>query len=608
MKKFLRKDLFFILIIVIFSSLFRIIIAKELYKTEYPHILRTSDSYFYYLRAKDIAFGDFLNKKIFISWPLYAFFLGFLLKIFSDNIGFVYLIQTILGISNCIFIYLIGKKFFPKAVAFIAAILCICYSIFIFYETLLIYTTLALFLNSLLLLYLFKLQNQPTKFRFFIAGIFSGICMLAQGGIFLFSLISIILLLIKNKFDIFKAFRFYFVFIVGILCIGLFVMILNYSIDKDIIFSTRNLGINFYIGNNAGANGLFKLPNFIGSNQEAIYRDSKIIARKILGKDLKDSEVSKFWIKNALAFITKYPAKYFILILKKIKYIFSTYEYFCDPEIDLFFANTKTTKILFKDLSFILPLALFGLLLYFKDTKKLYFLYAFIFSISLGLVLFFVSTKNRIPLVPILNIFAAASIYKIYQTLEQKRYNLFFLLLLIIFSFIIFMNKERFFYKKTFIKPVTYYLGKAIIYNNNGNYNKMQEVLLVAEKIEPDNPTVLFSLGTAFFYLNNLNMAEKYFIKALEVYPFYLDAYYNLGFIYNLERQYKKAKVVLKKLIELEPDDFVAHFELGKIYEASGEFDLALVEYKNALLKINRWRKKEIEIIKEKINSVTKKF
>ncbi|MCM8820043.1 MAG: tetratricopeptide repeat protein, partial [Candidatus Omnitrophica bacterium] len=286
----------------------------------------------------------------------------------------------------------------------------------------------------------------------------------------------------------------------------------------------------------------------------------------------------------------------------------STYEYFCDPEIDLFFASIKNVKILFKDLAFIMPLALFGIFLYFKDIKKLYFLYAFIFSVSIGLILFFISTKNRIPLVPILNIFAAASIYKIYQLAKQKRYDLFFLCLLIIFSFIIFMNKDRFFYKKTFFKPITYYLGKATVYNNSGDYNKMQEVLQVAEKIEPHNPTVLFSLGATFFYLGNLNMAEKYFIKAIKNYPFYLDAYYNLGFIYNLKGRHKEAKIVLKKLIELEPDDFVAHFELGKTYEATGEFNLALLEYKKALLTINRWRKKEIEIIKEKINSIEKKF
>ncbi|RLC75191.1 MAG: hypothetical protein DRI61_15310, partial [Chloroflexi bacterium] len=65
--------------------------------------------------------------------------------------------------------------------------------------------------------------------------------------------------------------------------------------------------------------------------------------------------------------------------------------------------------------------------------------------------------------------------------------------------------------------------------------------------------------------------------KVLEGYPYYINAFLNLGVAYSEIGDLGKATAVYKKLIEIKPDYSKAHNNLGMLYLRKGMYDLALL-------------------------------
>ncbi|QEC53238.1 tetratricopeptide repeat protein [Anseongella ginsenosidimutans] len=69
-------------------------------------------------------------------------------------------------------------------------------------------------------------------------------------------------------------------------------------------------------------------------------------------------------------------------------------------------------------------------------------------------------------------------------------------------------------------------------YLKNGNPADAIEMLESVIKFDPTNPTIWFSLGVAQLKAGTIGEAEDAFKKAVELKPDYYDAFYNLGLIY----------------------------------------------------------------------------
>jgi protein O-GlcNAc transferase len=87
--------------------------------------------------------------------------------------------------------------------------------------------------------------------------------------------------------------------------------------------------------------------------------------------------------------------------------------------------------------------------------------------------------------------------------------------------------------------------------------------LRVAEKLQPDSAEVKFGLGS--FYLlapslagGDLEKAEEYFKKAIEIDPFFADAYVRLGQLYKIKGDNVRYNEYLKKALEIDPQNELA--------------------------------------------------
>ncbi|MBW2554707.1 MAG: tetratricopeptide repeat protein, partial [Deltaproteobacteria bacterium] len=79
------------------------------------------------------------------------------------------------------------------------------------------------------------------------------------------------------------------------------------------------------------------------------------------------------------------------------------------------------------------------------------------------------------------------------------------------------------------------------------------------------------------------NVAIRFFKKAIEIDPNYLESYINIGLLYNKEGDTKKAISYYEKAIAVDPDFTKAHYNLGVVYVKKGKLDKAISEFKRCI-------------------------
>ncbi len=511
-------------------------------------MLPYSDSYSYFLWAKDIASGDF-GAKAFMKWPLYAYFLALMLKLFKGNSVAVYFFQFLLGAANCVLVYFIGKKIFNLRTGVVAGLLCACSGLLVFYDSLLMYVSLSLFLNSLLFLFILRVEDKPDNNKLFWLGIFLGICLITQASIGLFGVLAVIWILKSQKAGTGGSLSKFTVFIFGLAVIVGGVTLRNYLVEKDFVLVAGNVGFNFYSGNNSKANGTFYCPPNISLNQEDMFRDSAIIARAKTGRDLKTSGVSGYWLSESLDFIRRQPGKWLGLLSRKINYVFSSKEFMHDLEFSFLEEKARAFKVMLMDLRFILPLSLLGAFLGIRKFRQAKFLYLFLAAAALSITIFFVTSRYRVVMVPFFLIFAAYGLTGIWDSLRDKRYTLALLFCSVVYTSFILIDGNRSAIERNMEIPeydspaYSYLLNRALVYEIKNDYQNALNELELALKLEPDNYRGIFQQGVVYSRLNVFGHAGEKFKEVIKLNSLCSDAYYNLGLFITGRGRLKKQKL-----------------------------------------------------------------
>lgn len=601
-----KREFFFILILVLLAVFGRAYYFKDYIHTDIYPVLQDSDGHSYSIWARDIASGRFLGQKAFMKWPLYAYFLGLLFKLSGNSAPFVYAIQFLLGVMNCLLVYSVAKKFFNEIVGFIAGLLYVSYGLFIFYEGLFIYTTLSLFLNFLFFLFVLRVQNNPSNNKLLAAGALWGICAVTQAGIILFGPLAIIWIFWQRALGLKKFLCGLAIFFIGFACITGTVAAANYFAEKDRVFMVGNLGLNFYLGNNPEANGITYYPTEFTPTQEGVFKDAGIIARASLGKDLKTSEISDFWLKKSISFIKSAPGAYARLLLRKVFYLFYPKEPMHDQEYQHIAGSVRVFKFLPFNLWFVMPFALGGIFLNLKRFREIALLYFALFGISLSVILFFVTSRYRVAIVPFLDIFAAAGLFGIWAMFRQKRYvpvGFSLAALICIYSFFnsgIYQNERTAKQQKDFNDYHSHF-NKAWQYSRKPDFHNAIYEMEQALTIKPDHPYTLVSLAGLYYHAHDYKKTEELLKKVIELSPLWQSAYYNLGFLYNRQGRFEEALEMLEKSTDLDPEDIGTRLELGLTYKAKGDARKAGEEFNFVLKNINPWRVREKEIIEKEL-------
>ena len=353
----------------------------------------------------------------------------------------------------------------------------------------------------------------------------------------------------------------------------------NYLVEKKFVLLTSNGGLNFYIGNHKGADGLFHLPEKSGLWDHRLYLSSKETAERETGKKLTSSEVSKFWFKKGLNFVVTDFTGFITLLARKTLLMINRFEVSNHHSFYFFKKFSYVLKLNPLRLSFFIFFGTLGLIFSFKRWKNFVILYGYSATLIFFTILFFVTSRYRLPAVPFFIMFGSFGIYKCYNYVLAKNFRPLLIPCAVSFIFMC-ASVPKFTDFNSKLNQDYHNLGN--VYLSLKEYDKAIRCYERVERKNPDSFFSHFNKGNVYKAKKQYEIAISEYLKEMEKNPGFAGSYYNAGYVYREMGNNKKAVFYLEKAMEIEPslDCFI---NLGYLYHQQGEVEKTIAIFKKGL-------------------------
>jgi Tfp pilus assembly protein PilF len=502
-------------------------------------------------------------------------------------------------------VYLIARRIFGKGAAIVSGFATALYTPFIFYDGLLLSESIQILLVTAALLLLVTPSRKYRWLTSLSVGLLIGMAALGRATIIFFAIALAAYWLTRARRGAKKERRQLLnslaLFSAGVV-LGILPATIHNMSHGDFVLISSNTGINFYIGNNANANGIYEEPKGLD-----LFKDfsGRQIAEKKMGRPLKSSEVSSFWTSEALRDIGQNPLRFVRGLVKKT-WLYLWY-------FDIAQAESIHIQNIFSSL-FKLPLIGFGAVFLFGTAgflssgldERRWILILLLVSNLAGVILFFVLGRFRlIGAVPLL-ISSGAGVTWLVMMLRDRNRRALAIAGIIGAAGLAILFLPRPIDKRE--KSATVLNNVGVYYYFTGDYAGAEKWYRQASEILPGNTESLNNIGTVFYARNNLDSSAFYFHRSLEADSLSDKTLMNLGRISLVRGQtdsaryyYLRAKAAApfgtsadEAIAELDrqqtgvagqpvAQSFDVLYERAQRYAAAGRFDLAEEGYLAAL-------------------------
>jgi Flp pilus assembly protein TadD len=350
------------------------------------------------------------------------------------------------------------------------------------------------------------------------------------------------------------------------------VTISNVIAADDFILTSSNLGINFFIGQTPEANGTFLVDQ---SMRTDLYAGSKFYAESALGRELKPSEVSDYWFDRGMDYVKENPGRALRLIGRKFLLFWNQYE--IPNHYNIYFFKTFSNVLRYNPVffSWVIPLGFLGLFVSRHLWRKNLILYLFAAAYLLSLMPFFITSRYRLPVVPIMIVFAAHGIYWLWDNIRKRNARHLFWPVVVLVIAALFVNipvvKFTFAHQYSILAGIYRDYG---IYDEENYYEALKYYKLAAEE-KPTFDLAYLNMGSVLARLERYREAEEALRKALAINPELASAYNNLGRIFLERGMHEEAKTELLKATRRDPNLPEAWSNLARASIVSNDFAMA---------------------------------
>lgn len=504
------------------------------------------DEHLHHAWAQYIANGDFIGDEVFFRAPLYPYFLALLYKISGADLHFVLLAQHAIGVFSGWLIYRTGREIISYNTGILALVLYCLTPIFIYFEGQLLLDFLIIPFILLSLLFLKRAFDRKSLTCYALSGVALGLAALTRPNILAFLPFLIVWLLVHvaREDNLRRAVTRSLVLTACTFLIILPITVRNYVLGNDTVLIASQGGINFYLGNNEDATGLSAYMPGLGFAWD--YADCEFIAEQELGGELKPSEVSDYWYDRGLKFVLDESDQFVPLFFKKLYHLVNTHEISNNRSIPYVFDEAWILSLLPVGVWLILPLSIVGFVYGFRDRWiKLIGILLSVYSFTL--LLFFINSRFRIPIIAVALILAACGIERLVNLVIEKKQ------LQLLISVI-------------FIVAVALFSGTNL-YNTDFDDRSSEE----------------FNIGNRFFELGDLDAALTHYHSALSSQPHTSQINLNIGNIHMKRGELDSARIYYLRELEVTPDSVRAFNNLSVVERLDGNDSLSLEYSERAL-------------------------
>ncbi len=570
--------------------------ARVLYAFDY------SDSPLYHFPIIDAGYHSFLARLgaegsalpggPYFKPPLYVWFLTDLYSsVGGKSPDAVLIFNTLLGLGVVALTFLWGRKLFGKWPAFAAALFVALYDLGPFFEeqalsvtleTLTYLVSLALFVNA----WEAGIDWRTRKVRLIWAGIALGFGALARPNLLLFLPVAAALGLFYGLRD--ESYGWKRALAAALIPLGLALAVIlpatlhNLFASGRLVLVSANGGVNFYIGNGPEADGFSSVPP--GMAWRRLAGDSDLGGAGGLAD-------GGYWYTRGLDAVFRSPGRAVGLFFKKLLGFFNAAD--ISNNVNIGWARGQSLWLRFNPLRWWLaaPFGLAGLVTAMgrdrgrllanpKAGRGLTIIVAFSVTYVVGVVAFFVTSRYRMPLLPVMALLGAGFVAYIVRMVRDKKARLSFLpwvLLLVCLGLT--------------LAPVVpaddgfsgnFYAGLAL--EKRGLSTEALVEYNRALEIRPDDAETYERRGTVRGSLGDFAGQFEDYRRAVELAPDYPDALYNLAALRQRSGAPPSEYTALyARAVEADPDFIPARMALGMTLKALGRYDEAAGQFEKAV-------------------------
>ena len=479
--------------------------------------------------ARRIANGDWLGQGVFYQAPLYPYFLGALYALFGKNLLTVRLVQIVIGASSCVLLARAGRSFFTRTAGLVAGVLLAVYPTAIFFDGSIQKSVLDLFFVCALLATLGRLWENPRPRWWFGAGVVLALLALTRENALIFLPIILAWLFAVWHGELWTTrLRWAGLLLLGVATLLVPVGCRNLLVGGEFHLTTAQFGPNFYIGNGRDATGTYQALRWGRGTAKFERDDATQLAEQATARKLTPSAVSRYWTAQALDEIRADESRWMRLLWRKWRLIWNISEVGDSDDQYTQGDWSSLLRVLNRLLHFgtLCPLAALGVCLTWKQRQRVWLLYAMVLGYAASVVLFYVFSRYRFPLVPMLVLFAAAGLAGLPDALRETRWGA-------LGTGVIAAVVAASICNRPMVPEVSaratmqYNLGVALV--QTGRVDEATGHFEQALRIMPDYVTAHYNLGLALVQLGRLPEAVEQYEQALRIKPDYVSAHYNLG-------------------------------------------------------------------------------
>jgi len=567
--------------------------------------------------AQRIAAGEWLGQGIFYQAPLYPYFLGLLQSILGHDLWWIRVVQIALGAASCLLLYWAGRFFFSRGTGMAAGLILSLYAPAIFFDALIQKTVLDLFLITLLLFLLSRTPSRPHWSHWGAIGAVLGLLGLTRENALIWVFVVPIWIWLHFSADPFRnRLKWIVVFLLGLFLVLFPVGLRNLMLGGEFTLTTSQLGPNFFIGNNPGADGTYAPLRAGHGDPRFERRDATELAEQALGRSLSPGEVSGYWLQRSWDYISSQPSDWLRLLGKKWLLVWNVREIEDSEDFYLFQKWSWLLSILASVNHFgvLAPLAAMGLMLTWWQWRKLWLLYALLATLAFSVALFYVFGRYRFPMVPLLTLFAGVGLVEGFAAYRERavRRGLACAAAVVLSAAAVHWPVAG----KAAPSATAYVnLGNALA--DQGRVDDAVESLQQALQLLPTYGLAHYNLGNLLASQGKLDEAKHHFQEALRIDPAYAEAHnnlanvlamqgelkeaiqhfrqalefglavgeihYNLGVALVREGDLREAAKHFQEAIQINPRYAEAYYNLGRVEAAQGDLDKAIEHFRQAL-------------------------
>jgi len=370
--------------------------------------------------ARAIAAGTAADA-VYFRGPLVPCLLAMLYKA-GGGVAAAVLLNHIAGIATCGLIWALAREYFSRAVALTAGLIAALYWPFIYFEGEVLIEPIYITLVVLTLWRLARALARPTTLRLAIAGACLGLAALARPTIL--ALVPVLPFVFAARVDPKTArawLRPALVVVAACVVVLLPATIHNYRAGGAFVPVTWSGGLNFYIGNNPESDGRSAMipgatSPWMGGEDEAL-----AIASALAGDSLSAARASRFYSKLGASYFVTQPGQAATLMAKKLGMFWEGPERSNEKYLYFFWDRFGLGRVPMPGFWLVAPLALAAMVRLWSRRRELALLYLFVLAYMVGVVVFFVVARYRLPVAPVLIVFASWTAVELVGAIRARR-------------------------------------------------------------------------------------------------------------------------------------------------------------------------------------------